>query len=182
MKATRLLMDEHQQILRAIRVVDAMASRVAHGLSVPEGDADFILRFLLIFGDYYHQEREESILFPSILKGGPTAELRRLSHFTHEHHQQRSLLEGILKALRSRQGHEFVLYAKLLSDIERAHIQAEDNDIFRRADRILTAEEDHRIERELADDTSDRYEKIPDLLETLATIELKYVSRILRQI
>jgi len=182
MKATRLLMDEHQQILRAIRVVDAMASRVAHGLSIHDGDADFILRFLLVFGDYHHQEREEAILFPSILKGGPAAELHRLSHFTHEHHQQRSLLEGILKALKSRQGHEFVFYAKLLTDIERAHIQAEDNDIFRRADRILTVEEDERIARELADDTSDRYERIPDLLEALATIELRYVSRILRQL
>src|SRR4051794_34809378 len=115
MKATRLLMDEHQQILRAIRIIDAMASRVAHGLPIHAADTDSVIRFLRVFGDYHHQEREEAILFPSVIKGGPAAELHSLSHFSHEHSQQRLLLDGILDAMKSRRGHQFVIYAKLLS-------------------------------------------------------------------
>src|SRR2546421_46740 len=130
MKATRLLMDEHEQILRAVSVVDAMATRVAHGLALGEDDAGFILLFLRAFGDRYHQEREDSILFPALIKSSPAAELHRLSYFIHEHSQQRSLLEGILDAMMSHHGREFVFYAKLLSDIERAHIRAEDDDVF----------------------------------------------------
>jgi len=39
--------------------IDAMASRVAHGLSLHIGDADFVIRFLQVYGDFHHQEREE---------------------------------------------------------------------------------------------------------------------------
>jgi len=181
MKSTRLLMDEHQQILRAIRVIDAMASRVAHGLSIHSGDADFVIRFLQVYGDFHHQEREETTLFPSVIKASPALDLQILSRFSNEHHQQRSLLDAILESMKSRRGHEFVLYAKLFSDISRTHIQVEDNDIFRRIDRILVEKEDERIAWELNDDTANRYEKIPDLLADLADIELRYVARLRRQ-
>jgi hemerythrin-like domain-containing protein len=175
MKATRILMEEHQYILRSLDVICEMADRVTNGEDMDNRDVDCILQFLQAFGDEHHQEKEEAILFPALLKASHAEEHACLCQITFEHNQQRSLLEGIEDALRSRKGKDFVYYAKRLSELVRAHIQSEDEDVFKRADRILSVEEDERIAKELAAyDSPHRAERLSDLLKRLVALELKY--------
>jgi hemerythrin-like domain-containing protein len=175
MKATSILMEEHRYILRSLDVICEMADRVANGESVDDRDVDCILQFLQVFGDDHHQEKEEAILFPALLKASHAEEHACLCQITFEHNQQRSLLEGIEDAMRSRKGADFVYYAKRLAELVRAHIQSEDDDVFKRADAILSAEEDDRIARELASyDSPHRAERLRALLKSLAELEIKY--------
>jgi hemerythrin-like domain-containing protein len=175
MKATRLLMDEHQYILRSLEVIAQMAARVANGEEVDDRDVDCILQFLQAFGDDHHQEKEEAILFPALLKASNAKEHECLCQITFEHNQQRSLLEGIEDALRSRKGKDFVYYARRLAELVRAHIQTEDDEVFKRADAILSVEEDERIAKELAAyDSPQRAERLTALLKRLVALEMKY--------
>jgi hemerythrin-like domain-containing protein len=175
MKATRLLMDEHQVILRSLTVISEMAARVESGNAVDDRDIDTILQFLQAFGDDHHQEKEEAILFPALLKASTAVEHECLCQITFEHNQQRSLLEGIDDALRSRKGKDFVYYARRLAELVRAHIHTEEEDVFRRADTILSAVEDERIANELAAyDSPNRTERLRTLLERLTELEIKY--------
>jgi hemerythrin-like domain-containing protein len=175
MKATRLLMDEHQYILRSLDVISEMAARVEKGESLDDCDADTILQFLQAFGDDHHQEKEESILFPALLKASHAEEHECLCEITFEHNQQRSLLEGLEDALRSRKRTDFVYYARRLALLVRMHIQDEEEAMFRRADAILSVEEDERIAREMAAyDSPQRMELLRDLLKRLLILEIKY--------
>jgi len=176
MKATRVLMEEHRYILRSLDVISEMADRVAAGEEVDDRDVDCILQFLQAFGDDHHQEKEESILFPALMKASNAEEHACLCQITFEHNQQRSLLEGIEDALRSRKGKDFVYYARRLAENVRAHIQSEEDDVFKRADALLSVEEDERIAKELAAyDTPHRAERLRELIKRLFALETKYV-------
>jgi hemerythrin-like domain-containing protein len=168
-------MEEHQYILRAVDLIGELARRVAEGNDVDERDIESLLQFLRVYGDDHHQEKEESILFPALLKVSHAEEHGCLCQITFEHNQQRSLLEGIEDALRSHKGQDFVYYAKRLDEIVRSHIQTEDEEVFKRMDAILSVEEDECIAKELAAyDSPYRAQRLTELLKRLVALELKY--------
>jgi hemerythrin-like domain-containing protein len=175
MKATLILVEEHRYILRGLEVITEMADRVANGEEMEDRDVACILQFLQAFGDDHHQEKEEAIFFPALLKASNADEHECLCQITFEHNQQRSLLEGIEDALRSRKGKDFVYYARRLAELVRIHIQTEEEQVFRRADALLSVEDDERIANELAAyDSPGRAERLKVLLKTLVALELKY--------
>jgi hemerythrin-like domain-containing protein len=175
MKATSILMEEHRYILRCLDVICEMADGVANSEPLDDRDVDCVLEFLSAFGDRHHQEKEESILFPALLKASHDEEYHSICQTTFEHNQQRSLLEGIEEALRSRKGNDFVYYARRLAELVRAHVHCEEEEVFKRADAILSAEEDDRIARELATyDSPHLAERLRQLLKRLVVLELKY--------
>src|SRR6185295_2569618 len=176
MKATRLLMDEHEYILRAIAVIDGMAARVADGEMPDERDVETVHKFLRFFGDGHQQEREESVLFPALLKASHAEEYACLCQITFEHNQQRSLLDGMEDALKTHKERDFVYYAKRLGELVRAHIKSEEEQVFKRADAILSAEEDERLAQELAAyDSPYQAGRLGVLLQRLVAMEVKYV-------
>src|SRR5207253_7685933 len=68
MKCTDLLTKEHKVILRALDILDHMAARIAENQPVPVADVETIPRFLRAFADNQHQAKEESALFPELLR------------------------------------------------------------------------------------------------------------------
>jgi hemerythrin-like domain-containing protein len=134
-----------------------------------------VLSFLRFFADDHHQAKEEAVLFPALLQASHAEEHPRLCKMTFEHNQQRSLVEGIEDALRTRKGADFVYYAQKLVDIVRRHITDEDDVLFKLADGLLSPEEDERVAREIAEfDGPLRKKALIPLLEALVALELKY--------
>ena len=175
MKATSILMEEHRYILRCLEVISEMADCVANGEVVDDRDVDCALEFLRAFGDRHHQEKEEAILFPALMKASHDEEHACICQITFEHNQQRSLLEGIEEALRTHKGNDFVYYARRLAELVRDHIRCEEQEVFSRADRILSAEDDDRIARELAAyDSPHLTERLRELLKRLVVLEFRY--------
>ena len=68
MKCTDLLIQEHKIILRALDVLDHMATRVENSQLVAFEDVETLLRFLRGFADDHHQAQEESALFPELMR------------------------------------------------------------------------------------------------------------------
>jgi hemerythrin-like domain-containing protein len=181
MKTTKVLMDEHKHILRALNVLEQMAECAERGETVGNRDVEDILRFLKMFADDHHQGKEESVLFPAMLKASQPVQVAALNQMIFEHDQERSLVEGLEDALRTNQGSEFVYFAERLIHILRTHIYKEDHVLFELADSILSEEQDAQAAREL-----DKYnlawkEKALDgLLERLQRLEWKYLARTTR--
>ena len=178
MKTTKLLMDEHKHILRALNVLEQMAVCAKRGEAVACRDVEDILRFLKIFADDHHQGKEESVLFPAMLKASHPVQTTTLNHMIFEHDQERSLVEGIEDALRTKKGREFVYFAQRLVHILRTHIYKEDHILFELADSILSEEQDAEAAREL-----DKYDMawkgnvLDGLLDRLQRLEWKYLAR-----
>jgi len=66
MKCTDLLVQDHKTILRALSILEAMASQVEKDQPVDQEDVETILRFMRAFADDHHQTMEESALFPEL--------------------------------------------------------------------------------------------------------------------
>ena len=83
MKCTDLLEKDHQIILRALDVLEQMANQVKIVCSLDSEDIESLIVFLKEFEDEHHQAKEESALFPILLKcsGSQQKKLREIVHY-----------------------------------------------------------------------------------------------------
>src|SRR5262249_31936542 len=95
----------------------------------------------------------------------------RLRQMTFEHDQERSLVEGLEDALRTKKGPDFVLLAKWLALLIRTHIHKEDNILFELAERSLSSEQDEQVTAEL-----NRFQVDPGIVGALDGLEATYLS------
>jgi hemerythrin-like domain-containing protein len=177
MKCTDLLDKDHQIILRALDVLEQMADEVKKGHSVHPQDVESIVRFLKEFEDEHHQTKEESALFPVLLKdSGP--QQAKLGQMLFEHDQERSLVDGLEEALKTQHGQDFVHFAGRLITLLRSHIYKEESGLFGLIEMTLSDEEDSRVVAEFTK-FDEALESGPgdELLKGLRTLEDKYLRR-----
>jgi len=172
MKCTDHLTHEHKTILRALDVLDAMATRVERDQPVEAVDVDTLLDFLRAFADEHHQAEEESALFPELMRTSAATQ-PALRQMAFEHDQERSLVKGLEDSLRTKKGFEFVQFACRLTDLLRNHIRKEDQILFEIAERSLSADQDERVAAEL-----NRFQVTSDLLADLRRLEWIYLRRV----
>jgi hemerythrin-like domain-containing protein len=172
MKCTDLLTRDHTIIVRALDVLDQMAVLVANNQTVDPQDVETLLRFLRTFADNHHQTKEESALFPELMRtiaGSHTP----LQHMIFEHDQERSLVEGLEDALYTKKGKEFVHFANRLSSLIRTHMEKEDNLLFQIVNRSLSREQDERVTAEL-----NQFQVDLGVLADLRRLEWVYLKRV----
>ena len=148
MKCTDILMEEHTIILRALEVLEQMAARAQKNEPVEPADVETLISFLRVFADDNHQTKEESALFPELMRTAH-ANRGRLRQMTFEHDQERSMVEGLEDALRTKKGPDFVHFATCLVLMLRDHIHKEDTILFKIARWSLSTEQDEQITSEL---------------------------------
>ena len=144
MKCTDLLIQDHKAILRALSVLEAMATHVENEQPLDDEDVETILRFLRAFADDHHQAKEESALFPE-LRSTCVAEEPSVRQMLFEHDQERSLVEALEDALRTKKGPQFVLFASRFVGLIRNHIYKEDYILFPIVERNLSPEQDTKV-------------------------------------
>jgi hemerythrin-like domain-containing protein len=177
MKCTELLDKDHRIILRAVDVLEQMADEVKKGQSVDARDVESIVRFLKEFEDEYHQTKEESALFPILLKNSG-AQQAKLGQMLFEHDQERSLVEGLEEALKTQHGPDFVHFATRLITLLRAHIYKEELALFGLIENTLSDQQDRCVVAEFSR-FDEQLESCSgnDLLKRLHILEDKYVRR-----
>src|SRR5689334_21339615 len=129
MKCTDLLDKDHQIILRALDVLEQMANEVKKTHVVDPRDIEFVVRFLKEFEDEHHQTKEESALFPILLKNSAFQQAR-VNQILFQHDQERSLVDGLEEALKTQHGQDFVHFAERLVTLLRSHIYNEEFGLF----------------------------------------------------
>ena len=177
MKCTELLEQDHQLILRGVDVLEEMAARVKAGESVDPKHIQSIVRFLRVFEDEHHQTKEESALFPVLMKNSG-AQYEKLRHIHFEHDQERSLAEGLEDALNTKSGPNFVHFASRLAVLLREHIQKEESALFGLIEVSFSDDQDDSVVAEFARfDERFRSGKEADALEDLCLLESHYLRR-----
>src|SRR4030095_12580773 len=96
-RCTELLRQDHRTILRCLNVLQSMVEG-ENGERIDQSDATTLLHFLRMFADENHHLKEESVLFPEVMRTSE-AQGGSLRHLLFEHNQERSLLEGLEEAL-----------------------------------------------------------------------------------
>jgi hemerythrin-like domain-containing protein len=177
MKCTDLLNEDHQLILRAVDVLEQMAEEVKKGHSVDARDIETIVRFLKEFEDEHHQTKEESALFPILLKAS-VAQQAKLGQMLFEHDQERSLVEGLEEALKTKHDEDFVHFSNRLITLLRAHIYKEEFALFRLIEMTLSDEQDTCVVAEFS-----KFDEVfkggsgNELFKRLRMLEERYLRR-----
>ena len=150
MKATETLKHEHVVIGQALKVLAAMAGRVAADDPPPAPDLAALLEFFTAFADGCHHAKEETILFPALERAGLTHGRGPLAVMLDQHERGRQLVAA-LRAAQPDLAHDagarqrFAAAARDYVSLLDQHIAIENGVLFPGADRMLTPERDAEI-------------------------------------
>lgn len=133
-----LLRSDHQNILYALWLLDAITTRMNQGTQANAEDLRGFLRFLKEFADAYHHGKEEGFLFPALVKAGIPHPQGPVDVMLDEHTQGRAWIQDMEAALSDTVDiSKFTRAATEYKTLMEGHIQKENNILFRMAERML---------------------------------------------
>ena len=140
---TDVLRDEHRVILRALDVLEAAAARLASGRPLPEGWWSEIIWWLRSFADKNHHAKEETSLFPAMVKAGVPSTGGPIDVMLEEHRRGRALVRAMEAGEPTAQAaaREYVI-------LLREHIEKENGVLFPLADAVLDEAAQRALQRE----------------------------------
>lgn len=178
MLCTTHLEDDHQLILRSLRILDEMTERCEQCRRISAEDADRLVQFLKGFADRFHQGKEEGVLFPALLKDPSQKHHMDLAADIFQHDRQRSLIDGLEESVHTGNVNEFIYFSRRLSLFLRDHIQDEEQDLFELIKSVLSPEEDKAVNAGMQ-----RYEllwqnvNLQRLIQSLMDLETQYLPK-----
>jgi hemerythrin-like domain-containing protein len=178
LRCTDHLIQEHRMILRAIYVLKAMAER-ARDLKLPDpGDVAWLLGFFKGFADEHHQVKEEAIFFPALKKTALGKTAGQLNHLVAEHEQERSIINGLQDAMRTRDFDAFAYFGGRFAEVLANHIYKEDHILFELAEKEIPAAMDAAVTEEMERfDRRIETEDYDDLFRSIVDLEWKYLRK-----
>ncbi len=146
MKATDVLMSEHQVIQQVLAVLEAIAGHAEADGILDREEARQTIDFFRTFADGCHHAKEEQHLFPLLESHGLPREHGPTGVMLHEHELGRNLLNQMTDALgEGMTARAFVAPAREYVSLMREHIWKENERLFRMAERLLGANEDDEL-------------------------------------
>ena len=138
-KAIADLLNEHEAILSAIKILERMMAAMEKAPSMDTTDMHAFIGFLKEFADKCHHGKEEGLLFPAMAGAGVPDKGGPIGVMLAEHAQGRKLIRDMEESIstgvdRAKLAQAAREYAALL----RNHIQKENTVLFPMAERVLT--------------------------------------------
>ncbi|MDP4267152.1 MAG: hemerythrin domain-containing protein [Bacteroidota bacterium] len=178
MKATEHLREDHGEIMLIMKILEQISNKIEILNTIDEDDLEKCIDYLKIFVDKCHEGKEETILFPELVKGGIANEKGPIGVLIQEHLLEKDYVETLSDEFRKYKKVNRS-YSKLISKSIRGyiflfsgHIQKENNVLFPMADQILNYERQERmltefIEFEKRKIGEDRHEELKKELKIL---------------
>ena len=140
---TRVIMDEHQLILRMIALVERNTALLEQGAF---RDWQFFLDavdFIRNYADRFHHAKEEDVLFVALVDNGMPAKQSPIEAMQIEHEQGRAHVRALeLAARQALAGDDgkagaIIAHARGYARLLRGHIDKEDHILYPLAERVL---------------------------------------------
>ena len=152
MKPTDELKEEHQIILRMLKVLEKAAQDLEEGKEVPKELFKKAVDFIRNFADRCHHGKEENTLFPMMEKYGIPREGGPLGVMLYEHTLGRNFVKGMAEAdAKYEKGdkssiEDLIKNARGYAGLLAPHIFKEDNILYPMADRNIPEKEQKVLE------------------------------------
>jgi hemerythrin-like domain-containing protein len=183
MDSIKLMMEEHQYILRMLEVVRKACYGVLKGEAICYEDFELMIDFIRNYADAHHHGKEEKLLFNEMVTHlGPLGNKLVTHGMLVEHDSGRLFIQELSAALeRVKEGDEMskldvIANAISYTHLLKRHIEKEDTVIYTFAQRQLSSDIIEKVNQETVAFEEDAQKKgiqthYQDLLETL---ERKY--------
>jgi len=177
------LVHDHRLIERVLAVLEAAEQRLDCGEDVSPDLLEHALTFVRGFADGCHHAKEEQGLFPVLARKGPMIEHGPVKVLSADHEAGRKLMADLERAIaamregkaegRTEASTAIAVYTNML----RAHIDKEEQVLFRIAETLITEEEvkslqEHfeRVEEQTGAGAHEHYEALVDEMEVATSI------------
>ncbi len=152
MRATEELKTEHRVIEKVLTGLAGLAGRAQEAGAVAREAAERALEILRNFADRCHHAKEERHLFKVMEERGVPVEGGPIGVMLAEHEEGRGHVRGMAEHLAGAASGEgeavrsFVARAQAYVELLREHIWKEDNVLFPMAEKVLSEQDDERLE------------------------------------
>lgn len=160
MKTVEILAEEHRLLTRVLTCLEWLLEETAECDSLDAEVAAKIIDYLEHYADACHQDKEEEVLFPRLIQSAPAERGGFFRELLGDHESEREQLRDLRQSLQSAVDGDslsrdiFVLRARAYVDLQRFHIQQEDQILLPLAEEYLGRADDaemlvdfRRIER-----------------------------------
>ena len=184
MDSIKLMMEEHEYILRMLTVVRNACYRVLQGKEIQYEDFDQMIDFIRNYADAHHHGKEEKLLFHEMVTHlGALGNKLITNGMLVEHDMGRLFIQELVAALeRVKAGDEMskldvIANAISYTHLLKRHIDKEDTVVYTFAKRQLASEIMDKVDRETAEfeqaalekNTKNYYEQL------VVTLEKRYL-------
>lgn len=181
------LVTEHNHIVEALVVLDALADRLdtsAHGeldLNTAKADLATLLRFFQRYADDCHHAKEEQILFPALAAAGMPVQDGPIAVMLAEHEEGRAFVRRLVQAAEQLGDEGSRADARAagrgFSMLLRNHIDKENGVLYPMGRRFLDSSNDAQILQQYARHETQviSAQEKQELLEQLARLREEYV-------
>ena len=154
MKATKILMEEHEIIRTMLRILTAVSLKMEGNYKVGSTHLNEIVDFIEGFADKYHHAKEEDLLFKEMEVAGIPCEGGPIAVMLHDHEVGRSYVRAMKESIaRIQDGSledtkKFINNGKYFATLLEEHILKENNILYPIADAHLSHEQQNKLHTE----------------------------------
>lgn len=176
MKTMEQILQDYLHIHQALNVLEKISIHEHVEEAFPENDVEVLLTILREFVHKQHQEKEEGVLFPALLRGHGQKNHRELAELVFEHTRERFLVERLEDSIRYRKT-TFPECAARLIRLLRTNMDKERGVLSRLTAESLSPEADERVSAEMGNcQRCWQEDELPELLHALENVGAKYVA------
>ena len=139
-KPTKILSDEHQNILKVIDTLERECNALESGSKLEKPFFEKAVDFIQNYADKFHHAKEEDILFIEICKDSVQMHCNPTQQMLHEHELGRNFVKGLIEGLSEENTKKIIENTRGYAVILREHIYKEDNILYPMADEALPKE------------------------------------------
>ncbi len=174
------LMHEHDVILTALQILNAICKRIELNQFIEINEIRNFIDFIKEFADKCHHGKEEGHLFPAMIAAGFSMEAGPVAVMLQEHTEGRNWIAQIDESLKpTLNSTSFLRAARGYTNLLGAHIQKENEILFPLAEKVLSPSQLTYLFRAFEEHEDKvigggRHEQLHDLLKTM---KIKYLGQ-----
>ncbi|MEK7162862.1 MAG: hemerythrin domain-containing protein [Patescibacteria group bacterium] len=135
---TKILSDEHNNILKIIDVLFKECDNLESGKEINKDFFKKIIEFIRDYADKFHHAKEEDILFIELSKDETQMHCNPIQQMLNEHDLGRDFVKNMENGLRGNNKNKIIENARGYSQLLQEHIFKEDNILYPMADEALS--------------------------------------------
>jgi len=157
MTPTQIMEAEHRLIETVVKALGQLADAIEQGRRVEISLLEGAVEFLRVYADKLHHGKEESLLFPMLVRRGVPPGGCPIGGLNHEHEKGRSLVRALAEQApaygQDKPGAKDALVEALrgIRDLYQNHIWKEDAMVFPMADKVLSSADQKELGEKFAE-------------------------------
>jgi hemerythrin-like domain-containing protein len=171
-ETSKILSEEHQNILKIIEILENESDAIENGKELDKDFFEKIIDFIRNYADKFHHAKEEDILFKefnkALEKNPKSAHCNPTEQMLIEHDEGRNFIKGMETRLNENDKIRVIRNARAYADLLKQHISKEDDILYPMTDEAL----DNKTKKEIL-------KKFKDIEEERKKDKDKYLNMIM---